>query len=307
MPRYSRNLAIAAKVETIYGQDAGPTAALNAILGANVDFQPSVGDAPERELVTAQMGHQGVIMVGTYATLAFDFEIAGSGTAGTAPACGPILRACAMKEVITAGQDVKYLPISSQQEAASFLFSDDGVNHILLGARGNLSGALTPKGIPRFRATMTGLLGTIADAVRPTPSYTSWKKPVPVSKANTTLTLHDYTGPCENFTFDLGNDIQPRFLIGSESIEHVDRKMTGTALLEAVLLATKNWFATSEGNVVSTLVAQHGKTAGNIVTFTADAVQIGRPTRGESQKILNNSLPLMMTNLGANEFTITFK
>jgi hypothetical protein len=307
MARYASNLAMATKIEATYGTDALPTVAANAILAANVEFQPSVGDMAERDLITAAMGHQGVQLVGSYATLAFDVEIAGSGTAGTAPACGPLLRASAMKEVVTAGQDVKYSPISTLQEAVSIYFNDDGVNHVLLGARGNLSGGLTPKQIPRFRFTMTGLLGIISDVPRVAPVFTAWKKPVPVSKANTDFSLHAYTGPCEGFTFDLGNQIEPRFLIGYEGIEHVDRKMTGNATLEATLLATKNWFQAADSHVLGALASQHGKTAGNIVTFSADAVQIGRPTRGQTQKIVNYGLPLMMTTGGANEFTITFK
>lgn len=48
--------------------------------------------------------------------------------------------------------------------------------------------------------------------------------------------------------------------------------------------------------------------AGSIFKFDAPAVQIGRPTYGETQKIVNNTLPLMFTPVAGNdEFTITVK
>jgi len=307
MARFFRNRAILCKPETVYGTDAVPTGALNAMLMTNVVYNPSVGEEVSRDLVLPWMGHQGVMLVGSYATLSGDIEIAGAGAVGVAPAWGPMLRACAFAEVITAATDVQYTPISSVQESVSIYFHIDGVKHAMIGARGNVSLSVTPKQIPRFSFTMTGLLGTIADTANP-PVTTAFKKPVPVNKANSTFSLHGLAAACEGFTFDLGNQIEPRFLIGAESIEHVDRLMTGSAVMEAVALATKNWFAVADDGTLGILTAQHGTVAGNIVKFDAPAVQIGRPTYGETQKIVNNTLPLMMTPVvGNDEFKITVK
>ncbi|MGO7686617.1 phage tail tube protein [Rhizobium ruizarguesonis] len=307
--RFFRNRALLVKPETVYGTDAVPTGAANAIQATNVNFTPSVGEEVSRDLVLPYMGHQGVILTTTYATISFDVEIAGSGTAGTAPPTGPLLRAAAMSEVVTAATDVQYKPISAAQESASIYFNVDGVNHILLGARGTVTFGFTPKQIPRLQFTMTGLLGTIADIAIPAVlTLTAFKKPLPVNKANTTLSLFALTGACEGVTFDVANQIEPRFLIGSESIEHVDRVMTGSATMEAVLLATKDWFTISKTHQTGALALQHGTVAGNIFKFDAPAVQIGRPTYGETQKIVNNTLPLMFTPVAGNdEFTITVK
>ncbi|MBW8320117.1 MAG: hypothetical protein K0M47_12445, partial [Rhizobium sp.] len=157
MARYFRNRAILVKPETTYGVDAVPTGAANAMQMTNVNFEPLVGEDVNRDLVLPYMGHQGVMLVGNYARISGEVEIAGSGTAGTAPAVGPLLRACALAEVITAATDVKYTPISSLQEAVSIYFNVDGVRHVLLGARGTMTLQLTPKQIPRFVFTMTGL------------------------------------------------------------------------------------------------------------------------------------------------------
>lgn len=308
MPRFFRNRAILTKIETTYGTDAVPTGAANAMQMTNVTFNPSVGQEESRDLVLPWMGHQGVILTGSYATLSGEIEIAGSGTPGTAPAWGPMMRACGMAEVVSAGVDVQYTPVSSGHEAASIYFNGDGVRHVLIGSRGNMNFQMTPQRIPRFVFTMTGLLGTITDTPLPTPiTLTGFKRPVPVNKANTTFSLHGLAGACEGVNIDLGNQVEPRFLIGHESIQQVDRQITGSAVMEAVLLATKNWYQIAELGTLGTLAAAHGTVAGNIVEFAATAVQVGRPSYGETQKILNNTLPVMLTNPGTGEFTITVK
>lgn len=306
MTRYFRNRAILAKPETVYGEDSVPTGAANAMQMTNVNFEPLLGEDVNRDLVLPYMGHQGVMLVGNYARISGEIEIAGAGAAGTAPAYGPLLRACALAEVITAGVDVQYHPISSLQEAVSIYFNMDGVRHVLLGARGTMTLQMTPRQIPRFVFTMTGLLGTITDAALPAINVAAFIKPVPVSKANTTFSLHGHAGACEGVSIDLGNQIEPRLLIGHESIQHVDRQMTGQATMDAVALATKDWFAIAQAHTTGVLAGQHGTVAGNIVKFDAGAVQIGRPTYGESQKIINNSLPLIyQPQAGNDEFLIT--
>lgn len=307
MKRFFRNRAILAKIETIYGTDAVPTGAANAMQMTNVVFNPSVGQEERRDLVLPYMGHQGVILTGTYATLAGEVEIAGSGTPGTAPAYGPLLRACGMAEVIEAGVDVQYSPVSALHEAVSIYFNADGVRHIMIGARGTFTFQLTPLRIPRFAFTFTGLLGTITDAALPVVNVSDFIKPVTVNKANTTFSLHGLAGATEGVNIDLANQIEPRFLIGSESIEQVDREMTGTATMEAVSLATKNWFKISHSETTGPLAAQHGRVAGNTVAFDASTVQIGRIGYGETQKIINNGLPLILQNPGTGEFTITVR
>ena len=308
MTKYARNKAILVKLETTYGTDAVPTGAANAMQVSNFRPEPLVGQDVSRDLILPYMGHQGVILTGTYGRVAFDVELAGSGTAGTAPAWGPLLRACGMAEVIEAGVEVVYNPISSGHEAASIYYIQDGIRHILLGARGTFTLSMQPSQIPRLSFTLTGLLGTITDEAMPTVDLTDFIKPVAVSKANTTFSLHGHAGACEGFSIDLAADIQPRLLINSESIQYTDRMMTGEATMEAVSLATINWFERALDHTTGAMAAEHGKTAGNIVAFAAAKAQIGRPTYEENQKILNNRLTLMfLPTAGNDEFTITVK
>ncbi len=128
-----------------------------------------------------------------------------------------------------------------------------------------------------------------------------------VNKANTTLSLHGVTLPTESLSIDIGNQIEPRLLINHESIQHVDRKVTGSVVLDAVSIATKNWFQIAQLETLGVLAAVHGTVPGNISKVDAANVQIGRPDYGESQKITTNTLPIICRpGAGNDELTLTF-
>ncbi len=309
MTMYARNKALLVGMETGYGVDAAPTGALNAVQASNFNFEPFVGQDVSRDLILANMGHQGVILTGNYARISYDVEVAGSGTAGTPPAYGPSLRSCGMAEVITAATDVKYNPISTGFESSTHYFKNGDIKHVMLGCRGTWKLNFQPSQIARWSFTMTGLLGTITDVAVPiVPNLVKFIKPVPVSKANTTFSLFGYAGACEAFSFDLGADIQPRMLINEESIEYVDRQMIGQATMATASLATIDWFGKAAAHETGAMAAQHGNIAGNIVAFSGAKFQLGRPSYAENQKILNNQLSLMALPVAGNdEFFVTFK
>lgn len=158
-----------------------------------------------------------------------------------------------------------------------------------------------PQQIPRFRFRFLGLIGTIADTALPTVTLTAFQKPVKVNKANTTFSLHGSACVMERLAIDLGNQVEPRLLVGYEGIEIVDRMSTGQAVVEAGLIADKDWIGIARAHTTGPLAVQHGTVAGNIVELGAGAVQIGRPGEGETQRILNNTLPLMLTPSSGND------
>jgi hypothetical protein len=308
MAKKERNQVILAKIETTEGTDATPSGAANAILAVNVQAEPLLGTEISRDLLLPYLGHQGMVLSGTYGRIKFEVELAGSGAAGTAPAWGPLLRGCGMAEVVDAGVDVTYNFISAAEESLSLYFIKDGIKHILVGARGMWSLSGSPDALPRLVFTFTGLLGTISDSAMPAVTLTAFKKPVPINKANTTLEVHGYTGACESFSFDAGIVIAPRLLINSESIQISDRKMTGQVVVEAAPLATVNWFDLAINSTDDTLAIVHGVTAGNIIEMNAPVVQVGRPTYGQKDGIMNFTVPLMIKpDTGNDEFEIVVR
>ena len=309
MPRYVRKLALLAKIEGTYGTDPTPAGDTNAIQAHDVQLTPIAGGEEMRDLLLPYMGHQGVLLTGNYGMLEFGVEVAGAGGAGDVPAYGPLLRACGLSETVTAETDVVYEPVSAAFEAVTLYYSLDGVRHILLGCRGNVTVEFAPARIPRYRFRMLGLLGTVSDTALPSVDLAGFVTPVVVSKANTTFALHSYSvGPTESVSIDLGNQVEPRLLINHESIQIVDRRSTASVVMEAVLLATKNWQSIALGHTTGALALVHGTVAGNIVQIDAPAAQVGRYSQGQSQGILNNTLPLMLIpDEGNDELVITVK
>lgn len=308
MARYVKKLALLAKIESTYGTDPTPTGAANAIQVLDVSFTPLEGQEESRDIVTPFMGHPGVILTGIHQMIEFGVEIAGAGAAGDVPGYGVLLRSCGLSETVTEDTDVVYAPVSEGFEGATLYYVLDGVRHIMLGCRGNVTMDFTSKRIPRFRFRMLGLLGTVSDQALPETTFTGFATPVPVSKANTTFSLHSYAGATESVSFDLGNQVEPRLVINHESIEITDRRASGSAVMEATTLATKNWQTIALGHTAGALALAHGTAAGNIVEIDAASAQIGRYSESVSQGILHNTLPLMFKpDEGDDDILITVK
>ncbi len=306
--RFERKLVVAAKIEATYGTDAAPTGAANAMLMTDVALTPMAGSEESRALLLPYLGNQGVILTGDHTILEGSIEIAGSGTAGDAPEYGPMLRACGLQEVIDAGVSVTYAPVSTAFEAITIHYNLDGVRHIMLGARGNVSFELTPQRIPRYRFRLLGLSGTITDQPLPAVTHSGFVKPVVVNKANTSLSFAGVSPPIERLSFDLGHQVEPRLLINYEGIEIVDRQASGSVTVQAGTLAEKNWFAMAQDRTRGVLALEHGKTAGNIVGVVGPQVEVGRPTQGATQGIANYTLPLMLIpDAGNDELGIIIK
>jgi hypothetical protein len=304
--RYFRKLAFLAKIETDYGVSSAPTGAADAMLIKNVTFTPLAADEIKRELYLPWLGHQGLILVGEHTMIEFDVELSGAGAAGDVPGYGPLLRVCGLAETVTAGVKVEYEPVSAGYEALTGFFNLDGVNHAMLGVRGTVSPNLSAKGLPVFRFQMWGLLGPIADVALPAAVLTAFQTPLPVNKINTTLALHGFTAVAESLQLALGNQVEGRFLIGEDSIQIVNRESTGTAVVEARSVATIDWITRARQRTRGVLAAQHGTVAGNIVKLDGAAVEVGKPTYGQSQGIVTMSIPLVLCpDAGDDELMIT--
>lgn len=307
MPRLKRKIAILAKIETTYGTNAAP-AGLNAIIGKNPNFTPFEAEEVSRDLLLPYLGNQGIILTGKHAKLEFDVEIAGAGAAGTVPKYGVLLRACGFAETVEATTSVTYSIVESGVESATIFFEADGVRHVLMGARGTMSMNITPKALPNYRFSFTGLLGTITDEALTAVTMTGWETPLEASSANTTMSLHGWPSIAESLSIDLGNVVTPRFLIGSESVIISDRRTTGQAVVEATSLATMDWFARALARTRGALSLIHGKTAGNIVEIAGPALEIGKISQGDTDNILNYTLPLSFCPVdGLDELSIIVK
>lgn len=301
-----REKVLLIKTEVTYGVDPTPTGAANAILATNCELRPMEGEDVSRNLERPYLGAQETVPVSLHSVLTFSTELAGSGVAGTAPAWGPIARACAMAQVIAAGVSVTYSRISTGMESASIYFWIGPTKYVMLGARG--TGALTAdaQGVPVIRWTLTSLFTMPVDAAPAVPTLTAFQAPLVVTKTNTTFSINAVPLVMRSFSLDLGNDVQRRFLVGKEEILIVDTNERINCVVEATPLATINPFSLAAARTKVPVVLVHGTVAGNIATVTAPTAQLQRPSAfQENQGAAEWPLALSaLPNAGNDQFTI---
>lgn len=292
--RYARKLALLAAVEETYGVDVVPTALANAIRCTDVSFNPLAADKVERNLNFPHLGAQPSLQAGEHNELSFKVELAGSGTAGVAPGWGALMRGCGMAETIVEATSVTYDPVSAGYESISCYFNLDGILHKFTGGRGNVKLMLAPKQIPYLEFSFLGLLVPAVDAALPAVDFSGWPAPLTCSKTNTpTWSIHGYGAIGESLSLDVGNKVEMRQLIGEDSVQITDRKGSGSMVIEAPLLAVKDFVAISRARSRGALSVVHGLSAGNIVTIAAPKCEIDPPSYGNSQSINNITLPLI--------------
>lgn len=183
--RYVRNTAILAKIESTYGTDSTPTEGANAILVSNVSITPIVAQNVDRDLVRPYLGASEQLVGTLYVQMQFDVELAGSGAAGTAPAFGPLLRACGFVETVTASVRTEYNLTTPASDSVSIYYFLDGVKHVVRGCRGTVTLRLGAGARPVLSCNFLGLDGGVSAATPSALTLTAFKTPAVVSEANT--------------------------------------------------------------------------------------------------------------------------
>lgn len=303
-----RKKLLLAKTETTYGVDSSPTGAANAILTKDLQITPIEADMLDRNLDRAALGNDLSFHNGVHVSCQFSVELAGSGTAGTAPSWACLLKACGFGETVTVGVDVVYAPVSTAFESVTLYYNIDGQLHKITGAMGTVSFSISPSELPSMSFQFTGLYNAPTSAAFPTADVSSFIQPLPVNDTNTTaLSLGGISLISDSFSVDIANDVQYRNVIGAEKVLIVDRAPAGSVTFEAPALTTKNWFTTALAHQTSVFNLVHGLTAGNIITFDAPAVQLTEPKYSDSQGITNieASLKFIPTSAGNDEISIT--
>lgn len=313
MPRKFRNTIILAKIETTIGTDAVPTGAANAILAVDPAPPRYTFQNVDRNVIRGYYGAAEQLVGSSYVTLEFGVELAGSGTAGTAPAWGALLQACAMAEVVTAGQRVEYNPVSTGLKAVTIYYHVDGVLHKALGCMGTVQVQMEEGSIPQLRFTFTGIYGGVTSAANPTGTYTAWSTPQVVDTDNSGLVtlggsysagaISGGTTACSRgLTFDLGNQVSYQSMLGPCSgVEITNRAATGSVVLDLDAAGEVAAFAAVNANTLTSIGMQHGSTAGNRVLVFAPAAQRVNPTHQDNDGRLHLALDLRLTPVSGND------
>ena len=303
----TRKRLIQVKKESTYGTDSTPIGT-DALLVRNLEITPIEADVVSRDLIRNYLGNSPQLLAQTRVSITFQVELAGSGTAGTAPRYGAILQACGLSETIVASTSVTYAPVSSAFSSATIYFNNDGIRHILTGCRGTWSMSLEVGEIPKISFEFTGIFNAPTDETQPSPTFSNQADPVVVNSANTaTLQVHGYAACLSAFSLDLANETPFRQLAGcTQQVMITDRKPEGEVTIEAPTIAAKNYFSAASTQTAGQFSWVHGTTAGNIVTFTAPTATLGSPEYEDSDGIIMLKLPFMPQPTAAanDEFTL---
>lgn len=274
-----------AKLETTYGTDAAPTGAANAILAVNVALMPMEGQDVARELDRPFHAADATLASDLHAKITFRVELAPSGTAGTAPAWAPLLRACGCAQTLVAATSVTFNPISSGHESVTIHLVYDGIRHALTGARGKFKLMAEASGIPYLEFEFTGLFAPATDQAQPTATLTAFRDPLIVNATNTPVfTIDAVPMVMRSFTFDAGQTVEPRFLVGRNDIIQSGRSEKIETQVEARAMATFNPYSRALAAARVPLVLQHGSTAGARTTLNVPLALVQRPGGIEGQQ-----------------------
>jgi Phage tail tube protein len=312
MAKLYRKRTVLIKTEATYGTDSTPTGS-DACQVRNLEVTPVQSDIVSRDLIRPYLGASPQLIANNRVQVTFEVEYSGSGTAGTAPRYGSLLKACGFSETVVATTSVTYAPVSTSFSSVTMYYSTDGVRHKVTGARGTYSLNLTANQIPVINFTMTGQYVAPTDTADPTPTFTNQATPKIFNDTNTTaFTLFSETDlPLQSCQLDIGNEVVYRELINSDKeVLIVNRSGSGTLMIEMPTLASHDFFADAVASTTGNLSIVHGTTGGNIVTLAsaANAISLGAPAYSEDSGIVMLNLPFTLVpgTSGNDEFTLAY-
>lgn len=186
-----------------------------------------------------------------------------------------------------------YNPVSASFESVTIYYNVGGVVHKMIGCRGTFTTKLAANEIPALSFSFTGLYGGVADVAITTPTYSGFGKPPAVNSTNTSGVLFGKTFiggtaglQVASMSFDLGNAINYRQLVGSEQVVISDRKPKGSIQLEMTLLAFKDWLGAVKNGDTGRMYMENGAVTGQTVAINMPRVQLENPRYGESDGIV---------------------
>lgn len=327
MPLLTRKRVITAKLETTPGT-AETVAGSDAVLVRNLTLTPLAADTIERELVRPYLGNSDLFIANQRVEVEFEVELAGSGTATTAPSWDGIMQACGTASAIydedgdTTDDSWSYEPTSdnlagygASAKTVTIGVNIDGFLHSFKGCRGNVSFSMPARGIPYMTFSFTGqyIAPSSSTNGQTGVDYSGYQTPVVCNSTNTAVTTLTIAGSTvsspvmESLEFNFNNEVNFRSLIGSESADIVNRAPAGTLVIEAI--TSPNVFTAALGSTLSEIVITHGTSAGNIVKVELPYVDLGQPTYVDQNGIHMLSIPFTAqpSSSGNDEFRIVTK
>jgi len=200
----------------------------------------------------------------------FSVRLKGSGTAGTAPNWGKVLKACGFSETIVGGTSVTYLPASLTANISSVTIGIwiDGVLFQMWGCRGNAKIKMVAGQAGQIDFEFQGANWSFTDASLLASLTPMTTKSQPFLSAS--YTYQTFAECIENLDIDMGNVLQPDSDINTASgyklIEITKRRPIGSTDPRMELVATNDNVGKFSANTAGVLTYALTGSAGNIIT-----------------------------------------
>lgn len=310
MPNW-RDRFILGAIESTYGTPQTLTANDVIRVMNDLDLKPLQMELVNRDLLYGWVGNQPRLVSQQMAAISFSVELSASGTAGTAPRYGRVLRASGHSETIVASTSVTYAPIGAAYEGITIDCHHGGKRHRLTGVRGNISLNKQVKAIPSAKFEGLGFYAAPTDVANPSTTYAAQADPLISNSTNTTtVSVASFASCMETFSFNTGRSPSLRQLMGCSREIRIDQERApeGEVGIESPTIAQKNFFADAAAQTLVPITWTHGP-VGNRVVFNAGTVSLGDPEYYDSEGIEMLRLPFMpipgLTN-GFNDYSIAF-
>ena len=308
----TRKKFLLAKIESTYGTDPSPVAGTNAIQVTNLEVTPIESDNVQAASYQGFIGNstRGTLVANKRVSVTFEVELGGSGTAGTAPAFGPLLQAAGMSEVVVSSTSVTYAGVSSSFSSATLYCFYDGTRHKITGARGTVTFNMTAGQFPTASFQFIGIYNAPDGTAASTFTVANQAAALEVNDTNvTTCTFHGVTSTrLESIDLALNNALTYKETAFSQEVLITDRAAGGTAVIEAPVIGTTDFFAKAVASATGASTIVIGATGGNIVTLNAPQTDITGCSYGDTNGVISLSMPYLAlpTTAGNNEVSLVF-
>jgi hypothetical protein len=283
-----------------------PTGGANAILVSNARFALTYNNVT-RDFIRPYLGGGGQLAGTRFVECGFDVELANSGTAGTAPAWAPLLRACGMAEsVLATPARVEYTPVSASFSSVTIYYHLDGVRRVALGCMGNVEIMLNEGGAPMLRFSFVGLDGGRTATADPSVTLTAFRAPQVVSDVNTgdinlgcTYSAGALSSgtvyPSRGLSINLNNTVSRKALLGGQAVQISNRDVQGQMQLDLTAAQEVSFLTDINSNTNTTLGFSHQTGAGVGILLHAPQAQRVDPNDQEYEGDVHMGLNLRFT------------
>lgn len=277
MARSTRNAVILFKLESPSGTDAAPTNTVDALLfmasGVSCNIKQLFA---ERDVIRGGFGAPDKLPYTRRGTVNFSVDLAGSGTAGTAPAWGKILQCCAFAETVSAGTRVEYTPVSTNLKTATIWCYWDGALRKFIYNSGTVKLGMRSGNVPTLDFSFTGLVVDPSATSNPVPTLSAWRRPVAVGPLGTstlkiggTYSAGALSGGTDyhfsEFNLDLANSLQDVPLVTAEAIDIDNRAPSADMTIDMTAAQEVAMFNVMKVGTNTSVGLVHGTTAGDKV------------------------------------------